>query len=274
MLTSFKAKVAAAAAPIIAMGGLALAISAGPANATTLTCTNVASALIAPFGCGGLQSTSTAHGTLDLAHTSNTYNALVTVQTDASVTSEDWTVFAENGNVTGGIGGLGEYVAMDTPNGFIPQWTDLANVTHFNSRPAAGQTFFAGANDLCLSVEHATIGGKYRWFTVLRNCNTNGKFTYGTPTASGAVSFSFANRFQLWAPINTQDQGLAFDNVWLHNHANVNYLLDIQGAGGAGSRVLAWPQIGSAPLWEQWDVIGCTAPASILPVPSAYVNCP
>lgn len=289
MLTSFKAKAAAFALPVLAAGGIAFT-AALPANATTLTCTNVANATTSPFGCGGLQSDSTTNGTLDLAHVTNVYNAPVTVQADSSTTSEDWTAFAVKiGSApytTGGVGGLGEYVAMDTPNGQIPRFTidtpstavgcttdNTTGTTYTNAEPCAGAVFTAGADDYCLSVEHATINNKYRWWSVLRECNSNGTFTYGTPTEPGFVTTGIGNAYQEWAPINSSASGFLMDNVWLRDHSNVDYDLNITANGGAGTMTQAWPETGVAALWEQWGIIGCTPPANLLSV-QTYVNCP
>lgn len=297
MRASFKAKIAGAAVALLAFGGMA-ALAAPSASATTLTCTNIATATVSPFGCGGLQSAGTAHGMLDLAHinTSNTqnlnaYNSLVTVQPDASVTSEDWTAFAVNGLTTGGPGGLGEYVAMDTPDGLIASFSEasgqpvpgncstltVATTSYTNTMPCASAVFNAGANDLCLSVENAAhvpgTNGKLREWDVLRTCNTNGAFTYGTKTTPGKVVGGFANLWQVWSPV-ISGSGYIMINTWLFNHNNVNYVLDITGNGGAGSVVQAYPE--NDQINEEWGLIGCTQPASNLGgvVSPPYVNCP
>ena len=95
---------------------------AGGADATTLTCTNIAHAVTTPIGCGGAQSATTAHGTLDMAvigtanASGNYFNSPVGVKTESlSATREDFTVFALGGSITGGLGGLGSYVVMYTP---------------------------------------------------------------------------------------------------------------------------------------------------------------
>jgi hypothetical protein len=249
-------------------------IATDHASATTLTCTNIAAATASPFGCGGLQSAGASHGLLDLAHTASVYNALVTVQPDASVTSEDWTAFKVAG--LSGAGGLGVYVAMDTPDGLIPSWIN-SGVTHTNSDPAPGETFTAGPNTLCISLEHAAAvpgtNGKFRWWAVMRQCSTNGTFTYGTATSSGTVTAGLANQYQAWAPVISSD-GYLLVNTWLHNHANVNDVLDITANGPAGSVVQAYPE--NDQINEQWGLIGCTLPASQLGGVTSppYVNCP
>ena len=99
-------------------------------------------------------------------------------------------------------------------------------------------------------------------------------FTMGDNAAvspvENAVTFSFANRWQLWAP-TLDANGLEFVNVSLHNHFNVPYVLDIKGSGGDGSRLLAFPSHNG--LNEQWTLIGCTKPASEINGGS-YAACP
>jgi hypothetical protein len=273
--------IALAAAMALAVLGVTAWI-AGSAGATTLTCTHTAGALTVPIGCGGAQSAYTAHGTLDMAvlgtgnATGNYYNSPVGVQLDSQANiREDFTVFALNGAITGGPGNLGRYVAMYTPNGHIQSWTHVSGPVGV-SQPAPGETFAAGATDFCVSVTQLPIGprGALRWAAVLRNCNTNGDFTIGTDTAAApaenAVTFSHANRWQLWAPA-IGSNGLELINTSLHNIFNVDYVLDIKGAGGAGSRLLAFP--GHDALWEEWTVVGCTHPADQLNVGS-YQFCP
>lgn len=266
---------------------LGIALPALPASATTLTCTNISIPVVSPFGCGGLQSAGAAHGLLDLAHASNVYNSFVTVQADASVTSEDWTAFKVG--TLSGAGGLGVYVAMDTPDGLIANFTPTASAScliggvtvartagtpYTNTEPCPGQPFTAGPNTLCISLEHVVaVNGKLRWWSVLRQCNTNGTFTYGTAATSGSVMAGLANQYQAWAPVISSD-GYLLVNTWLHNHANVNDVLDITGNGPAGSVVQAYPE--NDQVNEQWGLIGCTLPASQLGGVTSppYVNCP
>lgn len=273
------------AAATLAAASAGLTFAATSANATTLTCTNVQNALTAPLGCGGLQN---ANGTLDLAHASNVYNAYVTVATDGSSISEDWTAFAVNGKTTGGPGGLGEYVAMDTPDGIVPSFTVVSDPvnsskdgeTFTNAYPDPGTQFKAGPNTLCISVADQTgPNGKMRWWAVLRSCNTNGTFTYGKPATSetaavtGSVTSGFANQWQVWAPV-ISSKGYVLVNTYLHNHDNVNRVLDITGNGGPGTAVQAYPE--NDQLNEEWGFLGCTPPASTLGgvVSPPYVNCP
>ena len=266
-------RMAAAAASAALAGGTMLAVAA-PAGATTLTCTNIAGATVVPLGCGGLESATTTHGTLDLAvlgaGTGNYFNSPVGVQTASlSNTREDFTVFAVGGKTTGGPGNLGEFVAMYTPNGKIPGFT---------VQPAAGHTFTANSSDLCLSVvsENNGPGGAARWNTVLRNCNTNGTFTIGTNTATApirnAVTAGHANGFQVWAPV-TGANGLLMVNETLSHgfkSGNTQYVLDIKGAGGTGSGTLAYPE--NDALNQEWSVIGCTEPVTDLS--TGYQLCP
>jgi hypothetical protein len=273
-------RIAALAAGAILTAGLALAGTT--ADATTLTCTNIAHAVTTPIGCGGAQSALTAHGTLDMAvigtanASGNYFNSPVGVKTESlSATREDFTVFALGGSITGGLGGLGSYVVMYTPNGHINSWTHVSGPAG-TSQPAPGEHFNAGFSDFCVSVTQLPNGphGALRWNAILRNCSSNGVFTMGDNAAvspvENAVTFSFANRWQLWAP-TLDANGLEFVNVSLHNHFNVPYVLDIKGSGGDGSRLLAFPSHNG--LNEQWTLIGCTHPADLLNVGS-YQFCP
>ena len=256
---------------------------AAPVQATTLTCTHTAGALTSPIGCGGAQSASHTHGTLDMAvlgtgnANGNYYNSPVGVMTDSQAqVREDFTVFALSGLTTGGPGNLGRYVAMYTPNGRVQQFTGTVGGTpgtYTNSKPDAGTTFTAGANAFCFSVTQIGNGphGALRWNAVLRNCNSNGTFTMGNDTTiENAVTYSHANRWQLWAPV-IGSHGLELINTSLRNRSNVNYVLDIKGNGPSGSRLLAYP--GHDALWEEWSIIGCTHPADELNVGS-YQFCP
>ena len=270
----------AAALALAVLGGGAWI--AGGANATTLTCTNIAHAVTTPIGCGGAQSATTAHGTLDMAvigtanASGNYFNSPVGVKTESlSATREDFTVFALGGSITGGLGGLGSYVVMYTPNGHINSWTHVSGPVGV-SQPAPTEHFNAGFNDFCVSVTQIPNGphGALRWNAILRNCSSNGVFTMGDNAAvspvENAVTFSFANRWQLWAP-TLDANGLEFVNVSLHNHFNVPYVLDIKGSGGDGSALLAYPSHNG--LNEQWTLIGCSHPADLLNVGS-YQFCP
>jgi hypothetical protein len=263
-------------------GGLALASL--PAQATTLTCTHSAGATTAPVGCGGLQSASTTHGTLDLAvlgtgtASGNYFNSPVGVLTDSQgSTREDFTVFAEGGMITGGPGNLGRYVAMYTPDGRISSWTHVSGPVGVG-QPAPGESFTAGPSDLCLSVVSVNDGPSHaaRWHTVLRNCNTNGTFTIGTDTTTAptenAVSFGRANQWQVWAPVTGANGLLLVNSTLSHGFrsGNVQYVLDIRGGGGSGTGTLAFPE--NDALNQEWSIIGCTHPADQLG--TGYQFCP
>ena len=284
-MLNIKGRYFALAGTLAAAGGLALAM-APAASGTTLTCTHTASATTSPIGCGGAQSASHTHGTLDMAVlgtgnvNGNYYNSPVGVLTDSQAQiREDFTVFALSGQITGGPGNLGRYVAMYTPNGRVQQFTGTVGGvpgTYTNAKPDAGTTFTAGANAFCVSVTQIANGphGALRWNAVLRNCNTNGTFTVGTDSTTAptenSVTYSHANRWQLWAPA-IGSHGLELINVSLRNRSNVDYVLDIKGNGPSGSRLLAFP--GHDALWEEWSIIGCTHPADELNVGS-YQFCP
>ena len=286
LLTSLRRRLVAAAAIPLAAGLAIGAVMASGASATTLTCTHTAGALTSPIGCGGAQSASHTHGTLDMAvlgtgsPNGNYYNSPVGVQTDSiGNIREDFTVFALSGHITGGPGNLGRYVAMYTPNGRVQQFTGTVGGvfgTYTNAKPDAGTTFTAGANAFCVSVTQIANGprGALRWNAVLRNCNTNGTFTMGTDSATAptenSVTYGHANRWQLWAPA-IGSHGLELINVSLRNRSNIDYVLDIKGNGGAGTRLLAFP--GHDALNQEWSIIGCTHPADELNVGS-YQFCP
>jgi hypothetical protein len=269
--------------PISLVVGIFTSVSTQAAFATTLTCTNIASATTGPIGCGGAQSALTTHGSLDMAvlgtgnASGNYYNSPVGVRLDSqSNVREDFTVFALNGDTTGGPGNLGRYVAMYTPNGKVQQFTGTVGSvfgTYTNAVPDSNTTFTAGANAFCVSVTQIANGphGALRWNAVLRNCNTNGTFTKGNnSTVENSVTFGHANRWQLWAPA-IGSHGLELINTSLRNTFNVDYVLDIKGSGGDGSRLLAFP--GHDALNEEWSIIGCTHPADELNVGS-YQFCP
>jgi hypothetical protein len=269
-------------------GGFVLAAAAltttwaTSAHATSLSCTNTQSAVTSPYGCGGLQiAPGYPHGALDMATTTTSDSAPVVVQPDSiSNSREDWTVFPLGGSLTDGPGGLGDYVAMATPFGHVAHFQITGAVpntggcafalgTYTNMTPCPGATFKALSGTYCLSVANFTgPNGKLRWWALLRLCSTNGTFVYGTGTGPGSVSFSFANRWQLWAPV-TGDAGLKMVNVSLHNRFNSDYDLNITGAGGAGQQLQAYPDNTGGHANDQWDIIGCTPPITLLSTPYA-----
>jgi hypothetical protein len=271
----------------LAVLGASVAVAAA-ASATTLTCTGIKSQTVPPFGCGGAQSAYQAKGVLDLAvlgqgsTSGNYWNSPVGVLADSeSATREDFTVFAVNGSITDGPGGLGEFVAMYTPDGNIPTFTQ-GGVTHTNAVPQPGN-FTVGTNVYCLSVENLDNGphGALRWHVVLRTCATNGTFDYGnngnnlTPPVAAtenSVSASSANKFQVWAPVSGPSGLLLIDESLSHGFksGNTPYVLDDSGFGGSGTGALAFPE--NDGLNQQWTIIGCSDPVSQLD--TGYQFCP
>lgn len=265
-------------------GALALSM-AGTAGATTLTCTHTQNALTSPIGCGGMESASTSHGTLNLAvlgtgsASGNYFNSPVGVKTESQSNSrEDFTVFAVGGSTTSGPGHLGEYVAMYTPLGKIASFTGTVNGapgTYANATPDAGTTFTVGSNVYCLSVvsQNNGPGNAARWNVILRNCNGNGTFTMGNDSnVVNSVTSGHANRWQVWAPV-TGSFGLLMVNSTLSHgfkSGNVQYVADIRGAGGDGASLLAYPE--NDQTNEEWSIIGCTAPVTLLN--TSYAACP
>jgi hypothetical protein len=267
-------KLALGAAALAAAGGFAL--TGGNASATTLTCTGVQNQVLPPFGCGGDQLAYTAKGTLDLAVMGGNYwNSPVGFVTDSnSNPAEDFTVFAVSGSVTDGPGGLGEYVAMYTPDGKIASFTQ-ASVKYTDAVPASG-AFTVGTNVYCLSVENASAAKGARWKVVLRNCSTNGTFEYGNNSSSSptynSVSSGSANHYQVWAPV-TGNSGLLMINESLSHgfgSGNTPYVLDDSGSGGSGTQAIAYPE--NDGLNQESSIIGCTEP--ITGLDTSYSLCP
>jgi hypothetical protein len=288
-------KLTVAAVPAVVgltIGGL---IGLSPASrATTLDCTNTQSAITSPDGCGGLQIQQPySAGVLDMSTNGNRYDsAPIVVEPDSiNNASEDFTIFPINGNTTDGPGGLGEYVAMVTPDGQISSFTvttdgPAADVggcvggsgtatpsTFTNAVPCAGVSFTAGASDYCLSVaQFVGPNGKDRWWALERLCNTNGTFVYGSNTKAGSVSASFANRWQEWAPIIGKS-GLQMVNISLRNKSNSNYDLNITGVGGVGTQLQAYPDNSGGGANDSWTYIACTPPGTLLSVFGKYGAC-
>ena len=225
----------------VGVAGLVLGASIGlaaTASATTLTCTGTANQITPPLGCGGAQLAYQAKGILDLgALGGNYWNSKVGFLTDStSASTEDWTVFAVDGSVTDGPGFLGEYVAAYTPDGKFTSFTQ-GGTKYTNAVPAAGSTFSVGANVYCLSVENLYNGpkGAVRWHTVLRNCNSNGAFTYGgseTPKQIGGSTTP---------PIFT-GTGFSYSNGY-------NNVINVTFAGGTGINVTGSGVSGNGPSW-------------------------
>lgn len=280
---SIRKQLAALAGAGMLLAGLGFAL-AGPASATTLTCTGIQNQTVPPFGCGGAELAYNAKGTLDLAvlDGGNYWNSKVGFKTaSTSDTSEDWTVFAVDGSVKGGPGGLGDYVAMYTPDGKIKSFQQPAGTTHTNAVPAPGN-FTVGTDVYCLSVENLNNGpgGSLRWRTVLRNCNTDGTFSYGTNTTTApmynSVSSSHANRYQVWSPVQVSkglemiNESLSNDHPHNFNKGNTPYVLDDSGYGGSGTWGLAFPE--NDGINQQFSIIGCTEP--ITGLNTSYQLCP
>jgi hypothetical protein len=272
---------ALAAGAILAAASLAATVTM-TANATSLSCTNTESAVTSPYGCGGLQiAPGYVHGSLDMATTAVVDSAAVTVEPDSvSSAAEDFTVYPLGGSLTDGPGGLGDYVAMVTPTGHIAHFQITGAVpltggcvgaagTYTNAIPCPGATFKALSGTYCLSVANFVgPNGKLRWWALLRLCSTNGTFVYGTSTGPGSVSFSFANRWQLWAPV-TGVTGLKMVNVSLHNKFNSDYDLNITANGGPGAQLQAYPDNTGGVPNDQWQILGCTPPITLLSTPYA-----
>ena len=278
---------AALAAAAALTFGASVAVAATSAWGTTLTCTGIKSQAVPPFGCGGAQLAYQAKGVLDLAvlgqgsPSGNYWNSPVGVLADSeSATREDFTVFAVSGSISDGPGGLGEFVAMYTPDGNIASFTQ-GGVAHTNAVPQPGN-FTVGTNVYCLSVENLHNGprGALRWHVVLPNCNTNGTFAYGnngnnlTPPVAAtenSVTPGSANAFQVWAPVSGPSGLLLIDESLSHGfRSNTPDVLDDSGFGGSGTGALAYPE--NDGLNQQWTVIGCSDPVSQLD--TGYQFCP
>jgi hypothetical protein len=279
---------------VLSIGGAALLTTGTGANATTLDCTNTQSAVTSPDGCGGLQIAQPyGGGLLDMSTNGNVYDsAPVTVEPDSiNAASEDFTVFAVGGSTTDGPGGLGEYVAMITPDGKVSRFTvttagpaaDIGGcvgglgttpgTVFTNAVPCGDVKFTAGPTDYCLSVsQFVGPNGKDRWWALDKLCSTNGTFTYGTNTTTGSVSPSFANRWQVWAPV-TGSHGLQMVNISLRNKSNSNYDLNITGSGGPGVQLQAYPDNTGGSSNDSWDYIACTPPGTLLSVFGTYGAC-
>ncbi len=285
---SVRNKVAAAFAGLVVAGGLALAAS--PANAVTGTCTNVATPISAPIGCGGvylpldgsgIQPNSTS---LSLTAASDFWNAPVTVTPyNAADSTQDFTVYEVCNFTTGNapvaptqatpcgtngspiidpISGRDEFVAEVTPLG---QHLDPAGIN--------------GTGNLCLSVEAVNDGPVHhghhavRWHVVLRTCNTyNAHFTAGSPNGGPGIAgvVNFANHFQTWSPIPANGGYVLGNNALSNNFANHPFVLDKRGGGLGSGPVIAYPENDQAN--QIWKVVGCTNPVTSL-TPGFY-SCP
>lgn len=261
-------------------------LAASSANATSFTCTQTKNAYTTPYACGGLQFQQFTHGVLDMSADGNFWNASVRATTEnqsgPAAPNQDWTVFAEDGLITGGEGDLGQYVAMFTPNGVIPGGCDVGLQHH---QTCGGlntpQTVSNSPIDYCLSVENVptVVRGHhtFRWFGVLRNCFLGDFRDEGSPTFTLAVAPSDGvhvntvtnpNHYMVWAPVlGAQDESLV-NEALLHPEfrhwvgGNSRYVLDIQAGGPSGSRLLAYPYNGG--LNQVVKVIGCQPPVTLI----------
>lgn len=267
------------AAGVIAAAGLAMA-AAPAAHATTGTCTNIATPISAPIGCGGVFLPLLGSGiqpnasSLTLTAPSDVWNAPVTLTPySASDSTQDLTVYQAcaftagnapvapteafpcgiNGTpVIDPVSGFGEYVAEITPGG-----------NHI------GGTINSLSN-LCLSVEAVADGPlnvfrhhAIRWHAVLRTCDTYGAhFTAGTPDPPSGHGIpgvvNLANHFQTWSPIPAAGGYVLANNALSGNAFNHPYVLDAR--GGHGPSVIAFPENDQAN--QTWKVIGCTQPVT------------
>jgi len=273
-LNRFKGKLAASAGVLALAGGMGAAALAGPASATTSTCTNIAHPTSPPIGCGGIYLPGLGNGTqpnassLTLSATGSVWNSKVVIEPySASDSSEDWTVFQYNlggVQVKDPLDGQGEYVAMYTPDG-VP-------LGHTGSGPVTTADWNSSAN-LCLSVEKPA--GWKHWWTVLRTCSSAGAaFTPGTPNggAGNPGIVTSANQWQVFSPVPvTGGYVLAEDTVsnGFHSHNTLETLNDT-GWGGPGTWQMLYPESDTAN--SIWKVVGCTNPVTSL-TPGFY-NCP
>jgi hypothetical protein len=254
-----------------------MAVTALPrASATTLTCTQVKTVYVTPYGCGGLELGYQARGVLDMAAAGNYWNAAVRAEPESVTdTAEDWTVFALNGSTTGGQDDLGQYTAMLTPDGVIPGGC-AGGLPCSASNPDVA----VSPADFCLSVENITrtVRGHpaQRWVAVLRSCFAAGGGDPATPgfvlgaAPTGINTVDDPNLYQLWSPVlatTAVPSPIALVNVALLSPGlrhgiggNDDYVLDDSGSGGAGTQLLAYPA--DAGLNQEWSVIGCTPPVT------------
>ena len=108
-----------AVAAALAAGAASIILAAGPASATTLTCTGIANQITPPLGCGGAQLAYTGKGALDLAVLGGNYwnSPVGFADRRPGLQPEDCRCSARR-PVTDGPGGLGEYVAAVHPRRF------------------------------------------------------------------------------------------------------------------------------------------------------------
>lgn len=290
-LTRFRRLAAAAAAVAIAGGGLALA-AALPAAATTGTCTNIASPIALPIGCGGVYLPKLGSGiqpnasSLTLTAASDFWNAPITLSPYSSADStQDFTVY-EVCNFTSA-----PFNAPTAPTAALPCGTNgspvidpVSGFKEFVAEVTPLGNHIGGAinniGNLCLSVEAVADGPAHhhhhaiRWHVVERTCNTYGaNFTEGIPSSpvglhgvAGVVNL--ANHWQTWSPIPANGGYVLANNALSGNFFNHPFVLDAR--GGHGPNVIAFPE--NDQVNQIWKVIGCTNPVTSLT--PGFFSCP
>lgn len=274
-----------AAAALAAAGFMAAASGAG---ATTGTCTNIASPIAVPIGCGGVYLPLLGSGiqpnasSLTLTAASDFWNAPITLTPyNPADATQDFTVYEVCDFTAAPLN------APTAPTAALPCGTNGHPVLD----PASGRDEFVaevtplGAHlggainnvgNLCLSVEAVKDGPHHatRWHVVERTCNTFGaNFTEGTPSSpvglhgvAGVVNL--ANHFQTWSPIPANGGYVLGNNALSDNFFNHPLVLDAR--GGHGPSVIAFPENDNAN--EIWKVIGCTNPVTSLT--PGFFSCP
>ncbi len=262
------------------------------ASATTGTCTNIATPISQPIGCGGIYLPQLGSGiqpdatSLTLTASSDFWNAGVTVTPySASDSTQDFRIYevcnftsapfnaptapSPTGTVPGPCGTNGAPV-IDPLSGFDEYVAEAAPLgAHLGG--AINST-----GNLCLSVEAVNDGPHHavRWHVVLRTCNTFGAhFTEGLPSGvthgiAGVVNL--ANHFQTWSPIPANGGYVLGNNALSNNFHNRAYVLDKRGGGTSAGPVIAFPENDQAN--QIWKVIGCTDPAVNLT--PGFFSCP
>lgn len=290
---------AAILACALAFTGAGLAVAeSGVASATTATCTNVATPVSSPVGCGGiylplLGSGIQPNGTsLTLTAASDFWNAEVNLTPyDPTNSTQDFTVYqvCEHVDVVQ-ADRVASWNATKNPCGDDPGDTPVLDpASGFGEYVAEatplGQHIGGALNNvgnLCLSVEAVKDGPHHavRWHAVLRTCNTYGaNFTAGVGGTSpnpgvtadghglpGVVNL--ANHWQTWSPIPGNGGYVLGNNALSNNFFNHPFVLDAR--GGHGPSVIAFPENDNAN--EIWKVIGCTNPVTSLT--PGFFNCP
>ena len=279
-------RIAALAAGAVLTAGLAL--TATTAHATTATCTNIASPITLPIGCGGVFLPKLGSGiqpnatSLTLTAAADFWNAPVTLTPyNPADSTQDFTVYevctftappfnapvaptaafpcGTNGTpVLDPVSGFDEFVAEVTPLG-----------QHLGGAVNA-------IGNLCLSVEAVADGPHHhiRWHVVERTCNTFGAhFTEGIPSSpvglhgvAGVVNL--ANHFQTWSPIPANGGYVLANNALSGNLFNHPFVLDAR--GGHGPSVIAFPENDQDN--QIFKVIGCTNPVTSLT--PGFFSCP